>query len=322
MRFIRPFLLKSLEIFGLISDLGFVDAAKVSRSSWFVCMALWLAIPGWLAAQESNREERAPDFEPLIERYMLDEIKALRQEQLTIQARIREDVANIKADSVDRMVGYATSTVNVVFFVITGGATLLALVGWTSLRDMKKRIDGVVEAKVEAASEDYTTRLEKLEERLKRRSEDIISAHEEIAKTNAVHSLWLRAGLESNPRLKIEIYDEILTYNRKDVEALTYQADAVLELKEPHWALNLCNIALSYDKDYAYGYWQRACAFAILGSVEHAVADLAKAIELSPRLQDEIAREPAFDSIRDSEAFQNTIHPSQGMETLESGGQT
>ena len=62
--------------------------------------------------------------------------------------------------------------------------------------------------------------------------------------TQEIQSLWFRAQRDSSPACKITVYDAFLKLRADDCEALTYKADAVLELNEPQWAINLCQQAL------------------------------------------------------------------------------
>jgi tetratricopeptide (TPR) repeat protein len=242
-------------------------------------------------------------FAPLIERYILDELKQLRQDQQAMQATVTERLAAARLDATDRAVNYTTSTINNVFFIITAAASILVLVGWNSLRDVKSRIDDMVERRINEISHDYEERLTTLEARLKRRSQELIAAQEEITKTNTMHALWMRAGLETSPQAKIEILDQILELNPEDAEALCYKADAILAIGEPRWALNLCDRVLAIDHEYANGHWQRACAMATLGFVKEALEGIRTALTLSPTLREELAGEGAFETLHGHEAF-------------------
>lgn len=254
---------------------------------------------------EVSKQLSEPLFKPLIERYILDELKTLRQEQQGLQAEITQRLTNTQMEVSDRALNYTTSTVNNVFFIITAAASILVLVGWNSLRDVRNKIEEIVENRVSKISTEYEQRLSALEQRLKDRTEEIFAAHEEIAKTNAMHSLWMRGGLEATPQARIDVYDEILRINPQDVEALAYKADVVLELNEPQWALNLCDQALAIDNNYANAYWQRACAYATLKQADLAVKDIQTAINLSNTFLSMIDIESAFEPIRACEVFKH-----------------
>jgi tetratricopeptide (TPR) repeat protein len=241
-----------------------------------------------------------PLYNPFVERYVLDELKTLRTDLQGQRAEFAEKFAGSQLQAADRAILYTTSTVNNIFYVIAAAASILALVGWTSLRDIRYRLNEVVESKVVEITDDYAKRLYILEQKLKDRTESIISAQEEISRTNTLHALWMRAGLEATPQSKIEVYDQILAINPDDIEALTYKADTVLELGEPEWALNLCDKALSFNQDYAYAHYQRACANGTLGQLEQAAQELVRAVELSSTYREEAREDKSLESLRNS----------------------
>ena len=259
------------------------------------------------ASGESLQHLQQPMYRPLVERYILDELKSLRLDQQQVRIDMHQKLAHVEVEATDRAVSYTTDTVNNVFFIITAAASILVMVGWTSLRDVKSKIEETVEKKVNDITQEYETRLASVEDNLKKRSAQLISAHEEIAKTNEIHSLWMRAGLETNLPTKIKIYDEILKLHPDEIEAIAYKADAVLDLGESEWALNLSNKAIEKDQDYGYAYWQRACANAALCNYDNAIQDIKLAIEKSPSLQSELHNEVAFTDLRDNEEFANLL---------------
>lgn len=252
------------------------------------------------SAEERVAQLEKPLYNPFVERYVLDELKALRTDLQGQRAEFTEKFATTQMQSADRAMLYTTSTVNNIFYVIAAAASILALVGWTSLRDIRYRLNEVVESKVVEITDDYEKRLYILEQKLKDRTERIISAQEEISRTNTLHALWMRAGLEATPQARIEVYDQILAINPDDIEALTYKADTVLELGEPEWALNLCDKALSFNQDYAYAHYQRACANGTLGQLDQAAQELMRAVELSSTYLVEARSDKSLQSLRDS----------------------
>jgi tetratricopeptide (TPR) repeat protein len=264
-----------------------------------------------VVASDSNRLNQEsfdePLYSPFIERYILDELKSLRKDQQAMRTEMVDKVAEARLESTDRAVRYTTDTVNNIFFIITGSASILLLLGWRSLRDIRESINAQVENQVSTLTREYEKRLNDLEKKLVLRSEQIISTQEEISQTNQVHSLWMRAGLESNLYEQIKIYDQILEIKPDDVEALTYKADSLLDLDETLWALSLTDQALEHDKDYALAYWQRACAKATLDQLEEAVIDLYLALEKSPSLKAEVEGEKAFAPLHGLESYKGLV---------------
>ncbi|BBN83731.1 hypothetical protein PA25_37160 [Pseudoalteromonas sp. A25] len=258
--------------------------------------------------QDKALEElQAPMYKPLLERYILDELKAVRYDQQKLREDLTKQVTHSQLDAADRAITYTTDTINNVLFIITATASILVVVGWTSLRDIKSKVEDLVKERVGNITQEYEQRLQVLESKLKERSEEILNNHKKITITNEVHSLWMRANLESDMNSKIEIYDEILKRKPEDVEAIAYKADALLELGETGVAIQLCNQALEMDNDYGYAYWQRACAFAMLHQHADAMADIRMALEYAPNLKNELLHEAAFASLHDNASFNELI---------------
>lgn len=250
---------------------------------------------------------KKPLYRPFIERYILDELKQLRQDQLVLRVDVADKVANARLDASDRVIRYTADTTNIIFYIITAAASVLVFLGWKSLRDIKDNIESITSEKLSKLTKKYEDRLNELENKLRIRSNQIIATQEEVSNSNLVHSLWMRAGLEKSDQEKINIYDSILEINPDDTEALTYKADVLLDLGETKWALSLSNQAIEHDSSYALAYWQRACAKAMLDQESDALTDIKLAIDLSESLKEEIASEVYFDKLKSNTEFQTLI---------------
>ena len=270
---------------------------------------LLLSLPALLLAQNTSKVDsiEQPLYKPFIERYILDEIKILRQENQSLRAQVTKQIAEAKLESSDRAINYTTSTINNIFYIITAAASLLVLLGWRSLNDIKNSLKSDMAKKIETLTADYENRLQQIEIKMTERSKVIIETQQDITNTNSIHSLWMRAGLEKSEEDKISIYDEILNIKPNDIEAMTYKADALLEIGEVRWALNLSNTAIEHDDEYSLAYWQRACAYAKLNKPNEALKDLVKALDLSDTLQDELLNEKHFESLHDNKSFKLLI---------------
>lgn len=278
----------------------------VLRIRSITLLFLIIICSGLFQVHASTTEAEAikePLYKPFIERYILDELKQLRQDQQAMKAEVTEKVVAAKLEASDRAIRYTTDTTNNIFYIITATASLLVLVGWKSLRDIKENVELITGKRVEELTAEYENRLNNMEAALKKRSEQIVAAQQDISNSTLVHSLWMRAGLEINDQEKIKIYDQILEIYPGDVEALTYKADTLLDIGEDSRALSLVNQALQNDSEYAMAYWQKACAEAKLDLVNEALADIKKALELSAALKDELASESNFEKLRDCQEF-------------------
>lgn len=266
---------------------------------------LLLTIPFTLFSNDPIKLDSVdqPLFKPLIERYILDEIKSLRQENQSLKAEVTKQVAEAKVESSDRAINYTTSTINNIFYIITAAASLLVLLGWRSLNDIKKSLKIDMAKKIQTLTSDYESRLQQVEVKMTERSKVIIETQKNITDTNSIHSLWMRAGLEKSNEEKISVYDEILNIKPDDIEAMTYKADALLEIGEVRWALDLANHAIDHDNEYALAYWQRACAYSKMDKQAEALKDIKKALELSDALEEELLKEKHFENLHTNRSF-------------------
>lgn len=282
----------------------------LSSSIRFIAVVFFLIMTSGLVQAETQSpatiEDEAitkPLYKPFIERYILDEIKHLRQNQQSLKAEVTQQIAAAKLESSDRAIRYTADTTNNIFYIITAAASLLVLLGWKSLKDIKDNVRLITEKRVEALTLEYEKRLNVIEIALKERSEQIVAAQQGISDNTLIHSLWMRAGLEKSEQDKIHIYDQILEVKPNDVEALTYKADTLLDLGEDSWALSLTNQALELDSEYAMAYWQKACAEAKLENYSAAIVNIQKAIELSAALKEELLTESYFENLKNHPDF-------------------
>lgn len=248
---------------------------------------------------ESRVEQlQEPLYTPFVERYILDELKQLRSEQAQNKHELMQQIVDREHSSVDRAVAYATDTVTYFFYLIAAASSVLVLVGWTSIRDIKERVQTIADDEIAKLINEYESRLQSIESQLQQKTLHIEENREEIELTQETQSLWLKAQQESSPGTKIKIYDDILKLKPRDVEALTYKADAVLELNEPQWAANLCLQALTIDANNSHAFYQLACAHALMEHFDDAVRYLHEAIARRESYRDDIITDPALFDLR------------------------
>jgi tetratricopeptide (TPR) repeat protein len=252
---------------------------------------------------EVVNELEEPLYNPFVERYVLDELKALRKELAEQRAVMIEKVTDRELSVADRSMTYAVDTITYFFYVIAAVSALLVILGWNSMREVKDKVEQLAQQEVARISETFEERLKRIEDELHQKSEKIRSTQHQLSITNEIHSLWLKASQETQPQNKIAVYDQILAIKPDDTEALTYKADEALALGETEWARSLCNRALAIDPENGHAYYQRACANAESGATEEALADLRQAIEISPAFRGEALRDTSFEKLRESEEF-------------------
>lgn len=270
-----------------------------------ICFTLILSLPT-LASEEKYSESDLLD-RPLMERYILDELKSLRQDFQNLEKRTITEITDRELSVADKSLNYANVTVTYFFYIIAGVASLIAFVGWQSLREFKHNTKEMADKRLDKIASEYEKKFVALERDLKRKTRIISENNKEIEKINEIHNLWLRAQSSQTPEQRIEIYDEILVIRPGDLEALTYKADAAMEINEYHWALSICNRVLEVDYTNGPALYQRACAYSRLGVEEQAIEDLERAIEYSPSIRDLLAEERDLELLHGNERFEKLL---------------
>ena len=274
--------------------------------------SLILSLPT-LASEEKYSESDLLD-RPLMERYILDELKSLRQDYQSLEKRMITEITDRELTVADKSLNYANVTVTYFFYIIAGVASLIAFVGWQSLREFKHNTKEMADKRLEKIAQEYEKKFVALERDLKRKTRIISENNKEIEKINEIHNLWLRAQSSQTPEQRIEIYDEILVIRPGDLEALTYKADAAMEINEYHWALSICNRVLEADYTNGPALYPRACAYSRLGIEEQAIEDLERAIDYSPSIRDLLAEERDLELLHGNERFEKLLQLSNNNE--------
>lgn len=255
-----------------------------------------------------------PMYNAFTERYILDDLKQLRIDMADIRVGLEKlrvettkQITDREINAVSKSVSYATDAITYFFYLIAAASSIFVLVGWSSIRDIKERVHKLADEEINKIVHEYENRLDKIEEQLRERRQDIENNREEIELTQEVQNLWLRATRENNTANKIIIFDNILTLRPDDVEALTQKADAVLELGEPKWAINLCNRALEIEPKFGHAFYQLACAYAALEQNDDAIKHLTQAVNLVDSYREDILHEPALDGLHHLPGFQELV---------------
>jgi len=251
---------------------------------------------------------KEPLYNPFIERYLVDEVKALRIDMHKLEVSLTKEVVDREIRTVDKVTSYATDTITYFFYLIAGVSSVLVMLGWTSIRDIKDKVHHLADSKVNAIVGSYEERLDQMEEALNKKSGGIQQAQNKLKRHQEIHTLWLKAAQENSSNNKISIYDQILEIDPENVEALTYKADAALEINEPIWAINLCQNALKLDPENAHAFYQLAGAHALLNKIPEALNYLEKNIQLSEGSIEQITDDPVFSNLLDLPEFQSLLN--------------
>lgn len=257
--------------------------------------------------EQSIEQLQQPLYQPFIERYVLDDLRSLRQELAAQKAELIQQMVDRELSAVDRAVRYATDTITYFFYLIAAASSILVIVGWTSMRDIKAKAHELAEREISKLVTAYEGRLQAIETTLNQKTRSIDSNRKEIERTQEIHSLWLRAAQETNHQTKISIYDSILSLQHDNCEALTYKADTVLDMGEPQWAANLCHQALLIDPENTHAFYQLACAYTAIGKYQDAVNYLERVLEETDRYQQDIIEDEALAPLKEFPPFRELM---------------
>ncbi|MGO4998885.1 tetratricopeptide repeat protein [Oceanisphaera sp. W20_SRM_FM3] len=248
---------------------------------------------------------------------MLDELKALRTEMAKFQVKVTDDIVQKELNVADKAISYANVTVTYFFYLLAGVASVLAIIGWQSLKELKKTARDYAETEMKKITNTYEHKLKQIERELQRKTKVIAENYREIERFQEIHGLWLRASQEQSPQAKIDIYDQILDIKPGDLDAMTHKADAALMMNERQWALSLCNRVLQVDQQNAHALYQRACAHAGMGHEDQALSDLELAVKNNVHLGEVAAEDEEFDQLRQHPRFIELTH--EGTDTATTG---
>ena len=238
--------------------------------------------PRLVVAQADEIDSNIPrtNLTPLMERYILDELKALRTDLEHTRAELIEKVAQSELETAGRAIDYSSNTITFFFYIITGAGIMLALVGWNSLRDIRRHTAEIAEKQIRKLVGEYERRLTDVEDEIREEGKNIIKNQQEIEKTQEVHFLWWKAELEKDSHKRLKLYDNILNLEPEAVEALNKKSEIHLNLEEYAEAVEDINVAIRLAPDNSNAYYNRARAYAQMHNIEAALTDLAKAFKL------------------------------------------
>ncbi len=262
--------------------------------------------------REQVEQLEEPMFKPFIERYIIDEIKVLRSELEQQKVEMIREITDRELKVANSSISYATDTVTYFFYLIAAASSILLIVGWNSIREIRDRVQSIADEKVGRLVEEYEERLERVEKELLRKSRIIQENQHELEVTNEVQTLWVKASQENSWEQKIRLYDRILELRPDNAEALTYKADAALEINQHQWAISLCNRALTVEPHSGHAYFQLACAYADLGASRIALDYLKQAVSISDEYREQARQEQRLLSLSQEPDFMSVLTQQDG----------
>ena len=170
---------------------------------------LILALLAALLSFSSHAEERYSETDildrPLVERYILDELKALRHDQQDLERRLTVQITERELEVADKSMNYANVTVTYFFYIIAGVASLVALIGWQSLKEIKQNTKEMANQRLDKITREYEKKFLALERDLKRKTR-IISENNRKLKSSmrfTTYGFVRRMPKPQNRRLRL-----------------------------------------------------------------------------------------------------------------------
>ena len=112
----------------------------------FFTFLLLLIFSSVLSANEKDAKGLKPLLEkPLMERYILDDLKDLRIENMKLRTEVEKRITKAEVEQTDRAARYVTDTIGNIFYLIAAATSILVFSGWNSLRDIRSKTENIVE---------------------------------------------------------------------------------------------------------------------------------------------------------------------------------
>ena len=156
---------------------------------WFLTVCLiGITLPTLAESNQDKQQEpkSEPPYselsiydKPLMERYVLDELKTLRANQQDLERRMIIEITDRELAVADKSLNYANVTVTYFFYIIAGVASLIALIGWQSLREMRVNTKKMADQQLQEIAEQYEKKFQALERELRRKTRSISDNNKE-----------------------------------------------------------------------------------------------------------------------------------------------
>ena len=218
---------------------------------------------------------------PLVERYVLDEIMKIRVELERAKADLQVKIAEKELQFADLALKYSMTTLSYFFYIIAWAWILFTLVGWKSVRDLKKKLKEIAENEIKKLTKEYADRLTKVENDLREKWESIYIHEKEIQKNEEVHLLLSQAESEIDHNKKLGLYKDIIALKPNWINAYIKKAEIDLEFENYEDVIEDTGFILSKEPSNSMAFYYKACANANLWEIKQSITSLKKAFKYS-----------------------------------------
>ncbi len=255
--------------------------------------SLAFAQPGNIDRQDSAEAKQTkiviPDESSWTERYILSELKEIRQDHEKLKREMLTEIHERELQSVDRALSYSANTVNFFFVFLTITLMGIGVLGWRTIGDVKGAAKNVMEEETKKIIKQFQQKISGLEREQK------------------LNILWRQFWHVETSREKLEILDQIepLVIETENVMIERSHVYLVMELFDQ--VVELCNQILESSPDNIAALLDRASAFAQKKEKENALADLQHLLSIAPHYCEMIIENPNFEKLKNDKIFKELI---------------
>lgn len=243
------------------------------------------------------------NLSPLMERYILDELKDIRNNFERVKADLKQSFADKELEVAWQAMNYSANTTTYFFYIITSVGLLFSIIWRSSMKDLKASAKLVADKEVNQLAKKYEERLTEIERDLKLKTETILDNQKEIEKTQKISYLRRQADNERDNLTKLQLYNQIISIDPQSWDSYLKKAKVNLQLWNFQEAQLDANNAISILWETSAWYYYRAAAEVQLWNKAQALEDIRKAVYISVDMKDYINKNQFFDEIRDDEEF-------------------
>lgn len=261
----------------------------------------------WSLTSWDIEKIKRSNLEPLMERYILDEIKDLRINFERVKAELQQKFTDKELEVAWQAMNYSANTTTYFFYIITAVGLLFSIVGRSSIKDLKASAKLVADREVNQLAKKYEERLTEIEKDLKIKTETILENQQEIEKTQKISYLRRQADNERDNSTKLNLYNQIINIDPNAWDSYLKKAKINLVMWNFQDSYNDATHALEILGDSSAWHYYRAAACVQMWKIPEALEDVKKSVYLSTDMKDYIAKNQFFDPIRKNKDFKKLM---------------
>ncbi len=210
------------------------------------------------------------------DRYIIDEQKNLRNSFYDLKLELTKEIQKKEFSLIERTMDYSSNTLNFLFILISGILTILGLVGWKVIKDIKREAKNGIDKEIDKVIKPFKKKIKKLEEEQER------------------SILWRNLYLTDSDNKKLDILKEIESKNGNVINIKIERSNIYLRTESFHKVIEICDFILKEDFKTPTALYNRAFAYYSLKEYENGEKDLTELLKISPDYTETIKNEKVF----------------------------